>query len=64
MPDFLASVTEFQRQFPDDESCAAWLVATRWPSGLQCPAHGDAKGSPHGGKAFAFECPRAASRPR
>ena len=56
MSDFPTSLTEFQRQFPDDNACAAWLVAARWPSGFRCPACGGAKAWPHGGKAFAFEC--------
>ena len=38
MPEFPASLVEFQRQFPDDDACAAWLVAARWPSGFRCPA--------------------------
>jgi len=29
MPEFPASLVEFQRQFPDDDACAAWLVAAR-----------------------------------
>ena len=56
MPDFPASLVEFQRQFPDDDTCAAWLVAARWPSGFRCPACAGAKGWPHGGKPFTFEC--------
>src|SRR5271169_4407135 len=56
MPEFPASLVEFQRQFPDDHACAAWLVAARWPSGFRCPACAGAKGWPHGGKPFTFEC--------
>src|SRR5271169_836323 len=56
MPEFPASLVEFQRQFPDDHACAAWLVAARWPSGFRCPDCGHAKGWPHGGKPFTFEC--------
>ena len=56
MPDFPASLVEFQRQFPDDDACAAWLIAARWPSGFRCPACAGAKGWPHGGKPFTFEC--------
>ena len=33
-----------------------WLVTARWPSGFRCPACGGAKGWPHGGKPFTFEC--------
>src|SRR5271157_1585822 len=56
MPDFPASLVEFQRQFSDDDACAAWLIAARWPSGFRCPACAGAKGWPHGGKPFTFEC--------
>lgn len=56
MPDFPASLIEFQRRFADDEACAAWLFAARWPSGFRCPDCGHAKGWAHGGKAFTYEC--------
>src|SRR5271166_117880 len=56
MPDFPASLVEFQHQFPNDDACAAWLSAARWPSGFRCPACAGAKGWPHGGKPFTFEC--------
>src|SRR5271167_2277485 len=56
MPEFPTSLVEFQRQFPDDDACAAWLVAARWPSGFRCRACAGAKGWPHGGKPFTFEC--------
>src|SRR5271166_7201166 len=56
MPDFPASLVEFQRQFPNDDACAAWLGTARWPSGFRCPACAGAKGWPHGGKPFTFEC--------
>src|SRR5271170_6683883 len=55
MPHFPASLVEFQRQFPDDGACAAWLVAARWPSGFRCPACAGANGWPHCGKPFTFE---------
>src|SRR6201998_2244030 len=56
MPDFPASLVEFQHQFPNDDACAAWLSAARWPSGFRCPTCAGAKGWPHGGKAFTLEC--------
>ncbi len=34
MPDFPTSLVEFQRQSPDDDACAAWLIAACWPSGF------------------------------
>lgn len=37
------SLAEFQRAFPDEASCAAFLSARRWPDGFACPACGEAR---------------------
>lgn len=50
------SLLEFQRRFPDEAACAAWLVEARWPSGFRCPSCRHEKAWPHGGRAFTFEC--------
>jgi transposase-like protein len=34
------SLAEFQKSFPDEESCAAFLFRQRWPDGLVCPGCG------------------------
>jgi Transposase zinc-ribbon domain len=34
------SLTEFQKEFPDEASCAAFLFERRWPDGLVCPSCG------------------------
>ena len=34
---FPKSLPEFQRLFPDDGACAAWLEKARWPDGFACP---------------------------
>ena len=34
------SLAEFQKSFPDDESCAAFLFNRRWPDGFVCPGCG------------------------
>jgi transposase-like protein len=39
-PDFPRSVIEFQRRFPDEDACRAYLFASRWPDGFICPACG------------------------
>ena len=31
------SLAEFQKSFPDEESCAAFLFKQRWPDGFVCP---------------------------
>ena len=56
MPDFPRSVLEFQRQFPDEAACAAWLSAARWPEGFRCPACGHDHAWELGTKAWTFEC--------
>ncbi len=37
------SLAEFQRAFPDEASCAAFLFERRWPGGFACPACGKAR---------------------
>jgi hypothetical protein len=34
---FPRSLREFQRLFPDDAACAAYLERTRWREGFACP---------------------------
>lgn len=31
------SLLEFQKRFPDEQSCWEYLVAMRWPNGFKCP---------------------------
>ena len=56
MSDFPRSLVDFQRRFPDEAACAAWLFETRRPAGLRCAACGHEKGWPHRGKRFTYEC--------
>lgn len=37
---FPGSLPEFQRLFPDDAACAAYLERARWPDGFTCPRCG------------------------
>src|SRR5665213_304365 len=37
---FPTSLPEFQRVFPNDAACAAYLEAMRWPDGFTCPKCG------------------------
>ena len=34
------SVADFERMFPDEEACCAYLVGRRWPKGIKCPRCG------------------------
>lgn len=36
-PKFPTSLPEFQRVFPNDAACEAYLEAVRWPDGFVCP---------------------------
>ena len=44
MSDYPRSLCEFEEQFPDDEACARWLAARRWPGGFHCPECGHDQG--------------------
>jgi hypothetical protein len=35
------SLAEFQEEFFDEESCAAFLFKRRWPDGFVCPGCGE-----------------------
>jgi predicted RNA-binding Zn-ribbon protein involved in translation (DUF1610 family) len=56
MPDIPRSLIAFQRQFPDEAACAAWLAATRWPEGFVCPGCGGGRAWALETKAWTFEC--------
>ena len=56
MVDFPMSLVDFQRRFPDEAACAAWLFEARWPTGFRCPACDHDKAWPHGRKALTYEC--------
>ena len=56
MANFPTSLIDFQRRFPDEDACATWLFAARWPTCFRCPGCGAEKSWPHGGKRFTYEC--------
>jgi transposase-like protein len=35
------SVAEFEKMFPDEDACKAYLQARRWPEGVHCPRCGN-----------------------
>lgn len=37
------TVGEFDKLFPDENACKAYLVARRWPDGVRCPRCGNEK---------------------
>jgi transposase-like protein len=48
---------DWEKAFPDENSCAAYLTANRWPSGtIRCPRCGNTLVKPHGTMAFNWLC--------
>jgi len=56
MSAFPRSLLEFQRQFPDEAVCAAYLAKQRWPEGFVCPVCGGKRGWALETKAWTTEC--------
>jgi transposase-like protein len=50
------SLTEFQKEFPDEASCAAFLFKRRWPDGFVCPSCGGDRAAELKSRAYTFEC--------
>ncbi len=55
-PDFPRTIVEFQRRFPDEAACRAYLFASRWPDGFRCPACGSERATPLP-KRLLWQCP-------
>ena len=56
MADFPRSLIAFQRRFPDERACAAYLAQARRRGGFRCPACGPAKGWERSTRRFTWEC--------
>jgi transposase-like protein len=50
------TLAEFQSEFPDEVSCAAFLSARRWPEGFVCPACGEGHAVALKSRPRLFEC--------
>jgi ISXO2-like transposase domain/Transposase zinc-ribbon domain len=50
------TIAQFEAAFPDEEACKAYLVARRWPNGVNCPRCGNVKVFPVGSMAFKWQC--------
>src|SRR5271170_2863648 len=50
------SLTEFQKEFPDEAGCAAFLFKRRWPDGFVCPSCGGNRAAALKSRAYTFEC--------
>jgi transposase-like protein len=49
------TIAQFEKAFPDEEACKAYLVARRWPNGVKCPRCG-ATASELKGNPFHWQC--------
>jgi len=58
-PQFTRQMTlaEWERLFPDDDACKAYLTARRWPNGIRCPRCGSDRVYPLNTRPFHWECP-------
>ena len=54
MEEYPRNLAEFDRFFPTEDACRAYLVRLRWPDGFCCPACGGRPGWPV--RAVLFEC--------
>ncbi|MHB8268814.1 IS1595 family transposase [Bradyrhizobium sp.] len=50
------TIAQFEAAFPDEQACAKYLVARRWPSGVTCPRCGNVEVFPVGTMAFKWQC--------
>jgi hypothetical protein len=56
MPDLPRSLTEFEQRFGDEDTCAEYLAAARWPDGFACPGCGGTKAWRLESKPRTYEC--------
>jgi transposase-like protein len=50
------TIAEFEDMFPNEEACARYLVARRWPNGVACPRCGNTKVFPVKSMSFKWQC--------
>jgi transposase-like protein len=50
------SVAQFEKQFPNEDSCKRYLVSHRWPDGVRCPRCGNENVHELKAKPFHWNC--------
>ncbi len=50
------TVPQWEKAFPNEAACEAYLVAHRWPVGVRCPRCGNDAVKPHGTIEMAWLC--------
>jgi transposase-like protein len=51
------TVAQWEKAFPSEDACEAYLVAHRWPNGVKCPRCGSEKVYQLQSKKWHWECP-------
>jgi transposase-like protein len=51
------TIPQFEAQFPDEDACAAYLVAHRWPDAVRCPRCGSERVYDLKTRKWHWECP-------
>jgi transposase-like protein len=51
------TIADFERLFPDEDACAAYLVEHRWPDGIHCPRCGSERVYDLKTRKWHWECP-------
>jgi transposase-like protein/IS1 family transposase len=51
------TIPQFEKMFPDEDACSAYLVAHRWPDGVHCPRCESRNVYALRTMAFKWECP-------
>jgi transposase-like protein len=50
------SLKDFQKAFPNEETCAEYLRKRRWPNGFVCPVCGSHRHDPLRSRRWFFQC--------
>jgi transposase-like protein len=51
------TIPQFEKMFPNEDACAAYLVSHRWPDGIHCPRCGSVRVYALTTMTFKWECP-------
>src|SRR5258708_5482674 len=54
------TIGQFEKMFPTEDACDAYLVSHRWPEGVFCPRCGSDKAYPLNTMKMKWECPDCA----
>jgi len=55
---------QFDRMFPDEDACKAYLLAQRWPKGVRCPRCGNDKVYANKSRPWTWQCTKCGPKKR